>query len=228
MFLAQIVTGSSPGLITEKPDLFGKICVVILYFASSELAALAIGSMLGFFAGSCRLLLKIFKYRWAILAVLMTTLVAVLGSWGVAIKCLHFAGELGDRTGYWGQTLFFILGVFPGVVSVIAGAKASWDMPCDAIPYLGRFTPLIVLLGNYIFGISLGYGICNSFLFLITVWPSWAVVLSIPFFLITPVFVPLIKGILTGGWDLLLFTWGPISVGFVLMCLGPKNKASQH
>lgn len=224
MLLAQIVTGSSPGLIIDEPGLLGKICVVILYLKSSFLSSIAIGSALGFFAGFFRLLTSIFKYRWAFLAAPITLLVAALGAWGVAVKCLHFAGELGDRTNYWGQTLLFIFGGFPGILGIIAGAKASWDMPSDAIPNLNKFSALLALAGNYIFGISVGYGICNSFIFLVTVWPSWAVVLTLPFFLITPALVPILKGFLTGNWVLLWATWIPIGLGFGLTCLGPKSK----
>lgn len=225
MILAQIVTGSSPGLHTEAPSFLTKICTVLLYFKSSQLAVLAIGAAIGFAAGSFRLLLNLFKYRWAFVAMPITLLIAALGSWGVAVKCFTFVGEIGDRTDYWGQTMFFVFAGIPGFLLLLGGIKGSWDMTTFDPPNLNRFASLAALTGNYLIGLGFAYGICNAYIFLVTVWPIWAVTLSLPFFMISPFGGPILKGVLTGSWGLLWATWLPIGLGLLLIFLGPNKKS---
>jgi len=228
MFFAQLVTGAFPGAVTETPGLLGKVSVGMIYFIVGVGIATALGQLVGFLLGFFRLLFNTFKYRWAFPAAILVLLLLV-GLWvEIVVRCLHITGAVGDHSAYWGQELFFLFLLLPGLGGFFHGAVNGWvctpnsNEILDSFGSLGVYLSVLILYGTFV------YGVCLSYAYVVTVWALWVSAGSLlipPIWMTMPIWCPIYEGYQTGNWQNLIKLLSLLGLCFVLALPGLIREA---
>ena len=167
----------------------------------------AIGLLIGFFLGVFRLFFNTFKYRWAFPTALLVLLLVVVLWFEIAVQCLLVIGAVGDHSAYWGQHLFLLFLLIPGLGGFFYGAVLAWTGTTDFYGHLDSFKETSFYLSFLILCGTFVYGLCLSYAYIITIWPLWVSAgsfLLIPIWTSMPIWCPVYEGYQTDNWQSLI------------------------